>query len=110
MLSILIFLPLLGGVIAALWPRGGDDGGWRAGYVSLLFATVTLGISIGLIADFDSKAGLQHVTDFTWISQLGIHYKIGVDGLNLFLIALTALLWVGATAWSLFRQWPRARN
>src|SRR5213076_655071 len=39
----------------------------------------------------------------------GIHYKIGVDGLNLFLIALTTLLWAGATAWSLFRKWPRAR-
>src|SRR5437868_1909998 len=109
MLSILIFLPLLGGVIAALWPRSGKDGGWRAGYASLLFATVTLGVSIGLIADFKAGGGLQHVTDFVWISQLGIHYKIGVDGLNLFLIALTALLWVGATAWSLFREWPRAR-
>jgi NADH-quinone oxidoreductase subunit M len=131
MLSILIFLPLLGGVIAALVPRGSDHGGLRAGFVSLLFAVATLGIAIGLIADFDSSfganltffgnvsanpgavdqiQGLQHVTDVTWISQLGIHYKIGVDGLSLFMIALTALLWAGATAWSMFREWPRPRN
>lgn len=110
MLSVLIFLPLLGGVMAALWPAGARQGGLRAGFVSLLFAVATLGISIGLIADFDAGGGLQDVTNVTWISQLGIHYKIGVDGLNLFLIALTALLWVGATAWSLFREWPRARN
>ena len=110
MLSILIFLPLAGGVAAALWPGSGRQGGLRAGFVSLLFAVATLGISIGLIADFDAGGGLQNVTNFTWISQLGIHYKVGVDGLNLFLIALTALLWVGATAWSLFREWPRARN
>src|SRR5689334_586116 len=110
MLSVLIFLPLLGGVVAALWPAGARHGGLRAGFVSLLFAVATLGISIGLIADFDAGGGLQDVTNVTWISQLGIHYKIGVDGLNLFLIALTALLWVGATAWSLFREWPRARN
>ena len=37
----------------------------------------------------------------TWIPELGIHYKLGVDGLNLFLIAMTALLWLAATAWAL---------
>jgi NADH-quinone oxidoreductase subunit M len=127
MLSVLIFLPLLGGLIAALWPGDDADGGRRRGFVSLLFAVATLGIAIGLIADFDygpelvtafgsgadttgRLQGLQHVTDITWISQLGIHYKLGVDGLSLFLIALTALLWVGATTWSLFRVWPKARN
>jgi NADH-quinone oxidoreductase subunit M len=109
-LSILIFLPLLGGVIATLVPRASEEGGLRAGFVSLLFAVATLGITIGLIADFEAGAGLQHVTNVTWISQLGIHYKIGIDGLSLFMVALTALLWVGATAWSMFRQWPRARN
>jgi NADH-quinone oxidoreductase subunit M len=126
MLSILIFLPLLGGLIAALWPGDDADGGRRRGFVSLLFAIVTLGFAIGLIVDFDSgtgggiaaighdsfavDSGLQHVTDFTWISQLGIHYKLGIDGLSLFMVMLTALLWAGATAWSLFREWPKARN
>jgi NADH-quinone oxidoreductase subunit M len=110
MLSILIFLPLAGGVIASLLPRASEDGGLRAGFVSLLFAVTTLGITIGLISDFDTGAGLQHVTDVTWISQLGIHYKIGIDGLSLFMVTLTALLWAGATAWSMFRPWPRARN
>jgi NADH-quinone oxidoreductase subunit M len=110
MLSILIFLPLAGGLVAALWPGAGEHGGRRAAYISLLFAMTTLGITIGLIANFDSHGGLQHVTDVTWISQLGIHYKLGIDGLNLFLIAMAALLWAGATAWSLFREWPKARN
>jgi NADH-quinone oxidoreductase subunit M len=110
MLSILIFLPLAGGLVAALWPGAGEHGGRRGAYISLLFAMTTLGITIGLIANFDSDGGLQHVTDVTWISQLGIHYKLGIDGLNLFLIAMAALLWVGATAWSLFREWPKARN
>jgi NADH-quinone oxidoreductase subunit M len=119
MLSILIFLPLLGGAIAALVPRGGEHGGLRSGFVSLLFAVATLGIAIGLIADFDSgflevtsggADNLQHVTDFTWISELGIHYKLGIDGLSLFMVALTTLLWAGATAWSMFREWPRPRT
>ena len=42
--------------------------------------------------------------DVTWISELGIHYKLGVDGINLFLILLTALLWLAATAGSLLRD------
>src|SRR2546430_9099084 len=119
MLSILIFLPLAGGLVAALWPGSGEQGGRRAGYLSLLFAMTTLGFAIGLILDFHSGlgtispnnvTGLQHVTDVNWISQLGIHYKLGVDGLSLFMIALTTLLWAGATAWSSFREWPKARN
>jgi NADH-quinone oxidoreductase subunit M len=109
MLSVLIFVPLAGGLAALLVPGGDLRGGKRAGFVSLLFAVCTLGISIGLIADFDSGAGLQNVTDFTWISELGIHYKLGVDGLSLFLIALTTLLWVAATAGSILREWERPR-
>ena len=100
MLSVLIFLPLPEALLAALLAGAQASGGGRAaGYVSLLFATVTLGLAIGDRGRLRHRqGGLQQVTDVTWISQLGIHYKLGVDGLNLFLIALTALLWVGATA------------
>ena len=97
--------------MAALWLGRRRARRVRAGFVSLLFAVATLGhrdrADRGLRR---GVAGLQDVTDVTWISQLGIHYKIGVDGLNLFLIPLTALFWVGATVCSLFREWPRARN
>src|SRR5262245_38448169 len=107
MLSVLIFLPLAGGILAALLPAG--RGGRTSGFVSLVFAVATLGLGIALLVDFDSSAGLQHVTDTVWISELGIHYKLGVDGLNLFLILLTTLLWVAATAGSLLREWDRGR-
>ena len=54
--------------------------------------------------------GLQYVTDETWIPELGIHYKLGVDGLNLFLIALTALLFVAPRSlWAALREWERPR-
>jgi NADH-quinone oxidoreductase subunit M len=109
MLSILVFLPLAGGLIATFVPGGGSDDR-RGGLISLLFSVAALGLAIGLIAAFDSgKSGLQWLTDFTWIPQLGIHYRLGVDGLNLFLIALTALLWVVATGASLLRTWTRPR-
>jgi NADH-quinone oxidoreductase subunit M len=101
MLSVLVFLPLAGGLLAALAARG-ERGERRAGAISLLVVLATLGLSIALIAGFDThRSGLQRLEDFTWISELGIHYRLGVDGLNLFLIALTALLWVVAAAGSL---------
>jgi NADH-quinone oxidoreductase subunit M len=106
-LSVLVFLPLAGGVLAAVVPPGRD--GRLSGAVSLAFALATLGIGIGLLVDFESGAGLQHVTDVNWISELGIHYKLGLDGLNLFLILMTALLWAAATCGSLLRGWERPR-
>ena len=69
-----------------------------------------LGYAIALIADFDrGAAGLQYVTDDNWISELGIRYQLGVDGLNLFLVALTALLWVPATIWGALRTTDRPK-
>src|SRR5688572_3789171 len=113
MLSVLVFLPLAGGLLAALAPPG--RGGRVTGMVTLVFALATLGLGIGLLADFDPGADLglysqQHVTDTTWISALGIHYKLGLDGLNLFLILMTALLWAAAVGGSLLREWERPRT
>src|SRR5215210_7777621 len=97
-LSIVLFLPLAAGVVGAFLPR-------RLGRWLVLGATVVVvGLVIAMIADFDSgSGGLQYVTDDSWISELGIRYQLGVDGLNLFLIALTALLWVPATLWAALR-------
>jgi NADH-quinone oxidoreductase subunit M len=117
MLSVLIFLPLAGGLAAAAIPASlagqtpapHQDGGRRRGFVSVLFSAVTLGLAIALIAEFDAGGGLQRVTDVDWIPQLGIHYKLGLTGLNLFLIALTALIWLVATVSATLRDWPRPR-
>jgi len=69
----------------------------------------TLGIAIGEIASYQPGAGLQHVTDRVWIGELGIHYKLGIDGLNLFLVALTALLFAASVLAANFRTWERPR-
>jgi NADH-quinone oxidoreductase subunit M len=104
-LSVLVFLPVAGGLSAALLCRWGV---FRAGRVAIVFALATFGLSIALLADFDSgQSGLQHLEDFTWISELGIHYRLGVDGINLFLILLTTLLWVASTAGSMLRSWEK---
>jgi NADH-quinone oxidoreductase subunit M len=104
-LSVLVFLPLAGGLLAAVLCKGGLI---NPRYTALLFSLATLGISIGLVAGFDGGSGLQHVEDFTWIGELGIHYRLGVDGLSIFLVLLTTLLWAAATGVSAMRSWERA--
>ena len=61
-----------------------------------------------MVAGFDSGAsGLQDTVDVTWISGLGVDYSLGIDGLNVFLILLTTVLWIGGTAFAAFREQER---
>ena len=61
--------------------------------LALLGSLGALGIAIALIAGFNGDGGrCTHVTNVVWIRSLGIHYKLGLDGLNLFLVALTTFV------------------
>jgi NADH-quinone oxidoreductase subunit M len=97
-LSILLFWPLALGVIAGLMPRA------LTGLAVIAGAIVPLALAVVLLVDFDaSRAGLQYVTDDAWITDLGIRYKLGIDGLNLWLVGLTALLFAATALWTALR-------
>ncbi len=96
-LSIVLFLPLAAGLLGAVLPRG------MARWAVLAGTVAVLAYAIVMLADFESGGGLQYVTDDEWISELGIHYQLGVDGLNLFMVALTAVAWVPCTLVAAFR-------
>ena len=103
-LSIIVFLPAAAGVLGLLLPKR------LAAPVGVLGAVLTLAYSIVMLARFHSgQAGLQFVTDRNWISELGIRYSLGVDGLNLFLILLTTVLWTAAVIATAMREWDRPR-
>ena len=103
-LSIILFLPLATGVIGALLPRG------MARWAVLAGTVAVLAYAIVLLFDFDSGArGLQYVTDDEWIPELGIRYQLGIDGLNLFMVVLTAISWVACTLVAAFREQERAK-
>ncbi|MEA2152694.1 MAG: NADH-quinone oxidoreductase subunit [Solirubrobacteraceae bacterium] len=129
-LSIMLWLPLacalLGGALSALGraapaaePGETAESGVSAstssrlsvsGGFALLGSLAALGLAIGYIADYSpSSHGLTHVTDLVWISELGIHYKLGIDGLNVFMIALTTLLFAAAVIAANLREWDRPR-
>jgi NADH-quinone oxidoreductase subunit M len=87
------------------WSRLSTSGGF-----ALLGSLAALGLAIGYIADYSpSSHGLTHVTDVVWISELGIHYKLGVDGLNVFMLGLTTLLFAAAVIAANLREWDRPR-
>jgi NADH-quinone oxidoreductase subunit M len=102
-LSIVLFLPLACGLVVALLPPRLGRGAVMAGPL------LVLGYVIVMLFDFESGGGLQWVTDDEWISELGISYALGVDGINLFMIVLTALAWVPCTFVAAFTVEDRPR-
>jgi NADH-quinone oxidoreductase subunit M len=96
MLTALIAIPFGAGLIGALAPLH-DRRARLAGLLLLVATLAALGLAIALIADWHpGHHGLIEVEDTTWIRALGIHYKVGVDGLNVFLVGLTTLTFAAA--------------
>ncbi len=103
-LSIVLWLPLAAGLLALLVPRA------AARWVMLAGALMTLAYAIVIAVDYDTaQRGLQYVTDETWIRTLGIHYKLGVGGLNIVLLLTTAVLFAAAALWAALRDEPAER-
>ena len=101
-LSIIIWLPAVAGALSLLAPRA------VAGRLAVVGALATLVLAVILLVGFDNSApGLQNVTDQNWISALGIHYKLGIDGLNVWLLTTTAMLFFAAILFASFREWER---
>ncbi len=104
MIQVLIWLPLAAGLLCFLAPRR------VVPLVALLGTLGTLGLAVAVLADFQTgTAGLQQTVNESWIPDLGVRYELGVDGISLFLLLLTALLWAGATGFSIFRMPERRR-
>jgi NADH-quinone oxidoreductase subunit M len=103
-LSIVLFLPLAAAVVGAFLP------GRLTRWAVLAGSLAVLAYWVAMLVDFPSGGGgLHYVTNDKWIEELGIHYALGVDGLNLFLIGLTAIVSTAAILAACFREWDRPR-
>lgn len=90
MLSLIIFLPLIGALIVAALPRALTN---SARLVALGVSLVTFALSLVVLFGFNTgQAGYQFVESMPWIAQYGIGYKIGVDGISLWLVLLTTFI------------------
>jgi NADH-quinone oxidoreductase subunit M len=86
----LIVTPLIGAAIIALIPRNRAD---LFKQVAVITAVITGAMSIYMLAAFKTHdAGYQFVVDQPWISEFGISMRFGVDGISLFLMVLTGVI------------------
>ena len=91
MLSTLLWLPVLGAAIVGFLP--GNQTANRLRYLALAFAAAIFLWTVWLLTKFDLTAsGLQFQEYLPWIPQLGLSYKLGVDGLSMPLVALSSFL------------------
>ena len=89
LLSLVIWVPIIGGVAALAVARLGNDKLVR--WVSLLFALAAFGLSLPLYTQFDAGvADMQFQENLPWIDVFNINYHLGIDGISLLLILLTS--------------------
>jgi NADH-quinone oxidoreductase subunit M len=90
LLSLLVALPIAGGVVVIALGQGRDA---LVRQIALGVSLVTFGLSLGLWAGFDpSSADFQFVERRAWLPEFGIAYHVGVDGISLLLVVLTTFL------------------
>ncbi|MGB0389218.1 MAG: complex I subunit 4 family protein [Ardenticatenaceae bacterium] len=95
-LSVLIFLPLLGAVVTAILPRS------LASKSALLFAGINFLLSLLVVYSFNTVSSYQFVERWDWINagmsvggsnaEFVVEYYLGIDGISFWLIPLTTLL------------------
>ena len=97
-LSILTFVPALGALVIAIFrftARAEDQAqiDKNSRMVAWVATMVTLALSLILLFSFDQDtAGFQFVHEIEWLSQIGLGYRLGVDGLSVLFVVLTAFL------------------
>ncbi|HMI97274.1 MAG TPA: NADH-quinone oxidoreductase subunit M [Micropepsaceae bacterium] len=91
-LSIITLLPAVGALFILLSPGDAAAAGYRARQIALIVTLIDLVLSFVLWANFDtSTADFQFVESADWLGG-GINYKMGVDGISVLFVVLTALL------------------
>jgi NADH-quinone oxidoreductase subunit M len=89
-LTTLILLPVAGGLTVLALPRRRPE---LALPTAITFSILPLGAALWLLAQFEAGvAGFQFVERVDWYRPWGVSYHLGVDGISLLLVVLTAIL------------------
>jgi NADH-quinone oxidoreductase subunit M len=93
LLSVAIWLPIAFGALLLAVGRDENAGTVRA--IALVGAIASFLVTIPLITGFDnSTAAMQFVEKMPWIGRFNVHYHLGVDGLSVWFVLLTAFITV----------------
>jgi NADH-quinone oxidoreductase subunit M len=93
LLSLAIWLPILFGLLVLA--IGNDKKPGMTRMLSLVGSIVSFLVTLPLIQNFDNAAhGMQFVERAAWISSFNIFYSLGIDGISLWFVPLTAFITV----------------
>jgi NADH-quinone oxidoreductase subunit M len=93
LLSLAIWTPILFGVILLAFGR--DEHAKVVRWIALIGSVVSLAVTLPLFSGFDnSTAALQFVEKSMWIERFNVFYHLGVDGLSMWFVLLTAFITV----------------
>ena len=92
-LSIAIWLPIVAGVLLLAFGR--DDRAEAVRWAALIAATASFLVTIPLVTGFNlGTAALQFTEKHAWIARFNVWYTLGVDGLSVWFVLLTAFITV----------------
>ena len=91
MLTAAVFLPIIGAALLALIPRDNEKA-IKAGALLITAATTIITIALLVDFDYDDAGSLQFETNRTWIEVINSRYHIGIDGISLPLLVLSAVI------------------
>ncbi len=112
LLSVLIWLPILGGLLLLIIGDDNDARSQKAGMMrnsALLVTFTTFVLSTALYVDFNNAAmGMQFVERATWVDAINAFYYLGVDGISAPLILLTTFITplVVISSWDTIKSRP----
>ena len=91
LLSLSIWLPILCGSLLLALGRDNNAGAVR--WMALVASIASFLVTLPLISGFDtSTAAMQFVENASWIERFNIHYHLGVDGISMWFVPLTAFI------------------
>ena len=103
-LSYMIFIPLAGAVVVLMLPSKSHN---LIRWVAAAFTVPPLLMAFWLYNHFNtSQPGLQFVEKYSWIPAYNISYYVGIDGLSISMVLLTALL----TFICIFASWASKKR
>ncbi len=103
-LTVVTFLPLAGAAVLAFFPSRSTN---LHRLWALFVAVLTFGAAVAVFVEFRTgQAGFQLVDRAAWVRSLNLQYFLGVDGISLFLVLLTAFLMPAAVlvSWGIQNQ------
>ena len=104
MILLLPFIPLFAAILILLTPQDKES---RLKQITITSCAINFAVVLLLLFRFDPHvSGYQFFHRFTWIPFLGVHYQVGLDGINMTLCLLHALV---SFSGALVSCWPKQR-